>query len=106
MTGFEKSPTPCRISSDFTLDSEIITITPPTSRAMAQKTLRGFFAPFADNIPVGPHVNTGAKNFKIKMGLIAMVHANPFCGKANEDASTHLQQFLELYSTFFIKGVT
>ena len=30
----------------------------------------------------------------------------PFCGKTNEDASTHLQQFLELYSTFIIKGVS
>ena len=35
-----------------------------------------------------------------------MVQASPFCGKANEDASTHLQEFLELYSTFVIKGVS
>ena len=34
-----------------------------------------------------------------------MVQASPFYGKANEDASAHLQQFLELCSTFVIKGV-
>jgi hypothetical protein len=35
-----------------------------------------------------------------------MVQASPFYGKANEDASTHLQQFLEICSTFVIKGVS
>jgi hypothetical protein len=35
-----------------------------------------------------------------------MVQANPFCGKANENASAHLVHFLELCSTFVIKGVT
>ena len=35
-----------------------------------------------------------------------MVHASPFCGKANEDASAHLQQFLELCSTFVVTGVS
>jgi hypothetical protein len=35
-----------------------------------------------------------------------MVQSNQFCGKAHEDASAHLQPFLEIYSTFTIKGVT
>ena len=35
-----------------------------------------------------------------------MVQANQFCRKAHEDASAHLQHFLEIYSTFTIKGVT
>jgi len=35
-----------------------------------------------------------------------MVQASHFCDKANEDASTHLQQFLELCSTFVIKRVS
>jgi hypothetical protein len=35
-----------------------------------------------------------------------MVQASPFFRKSNEDASAHLQQFLELYITFVIKGVT
>ena len=35
-----------------------------------------------------------------------MVQASPFCGKANEDANAHRQQFLELCCTFAIKGVS
>jgi hypothetical protein len=73
---------------------------------MNQKTLHDFSARFADNVPVGPPVNTRAENFEIKTGLITIVQASPLCGKANEDASAHLQQFLELCNTFVIKGVT
>ena len=72
---------------------------------MAQKTLHHYSAPSANQIPTGPEVNTGGENFEIKTGLITMVQASPFCGKANEDASTHLQQFLELCSSLVIKGV-
>ena len=60
------------------------------SQAMAQKTLCDYFAPSANQVPIGPEVNTGGENFEIKMGLITMVQASPFCGKANEDASAHL----------------
>ena len=35
-----------------------------------------------------------------------MMQASQFCGKAHEDASAHLQHFLEIYNTFTIKGVT
>ena len=49
---------------------------------------------------------SGGENFEIKTDLIMMVQASPFCGKANEDASAHLQQFLEFCSTFVIKGVS
>ena len=73
---------------------------------MAQKTLRDYSAPSANKVPTGPEVNTGGEIFQINMGLITMVQASPFCGKANEDASAHLQQFLELCSTFIIKGVS
>ena len=73
---------------------------------MAQKTLRNYSAPSAIQVPTGPKVNTGGENFEIKTGLITKVQASPFCGKANEDASAHLQQFLELCSTFVIKGVS
>src|SRR6185503_5453348 len=76
------------------------------SQAMAQKKLRDYSAPSANLVPTGPEVNTGGENFEIKMGLITMVQASPFCGRANEDASAHLQQFLELCSTFVIKGVS
>ena len=71
---------------------------------MAQKTLRDYSTPSANQVPTGREVNTGGENFEIKTGLITMVQASPFCGQANEDASAHLQQFLELCSTFVIKG--
>src|SRR6185312_12438798 len=73
---------------------------PSASQAMAQKTLHDYSAPSANQVPTRPEVNTRGENFEIKMGLIMMVQARPFCGKANEDASAHLQQFLELCSTF------
>ena len=73
-------------------------------RAVAQKTLRDYSAPSANQVPTGPEVNTGGENFEIKTGLITMVQASPFYGKANEDASAHLEQFLELCSTFVING--
>jgi uncharacterized protein YggU (UPF0235/DUF167 family) len=57
---------------------------------MAQKTLREFSAPSADNVSVGPSANTRVENFEMKMGLIKIVQACPFYGKANEDASAHL----------------
>jgi hypothetical protein len=86
--------------------AKTVIIAPSTTHAMAQKTLYDFSAPSADNVPVGPYVNTGAENFAIKMGLVMMVQASPFCGKANEDAIAYLLQFLELCSPFVIKGVT
>jgi hypothetical protein len=82
---------------------------PSTSTPMAnpnvKKTLCEYSAPSADQVPTGPEINTGNVNYKIKTGLITMVQASPLCGKPNEDASTHLQQFLELCSTFTIRGV-
>ena len=75
-------------------------------RAMAQKTPRDYSAPSANQVPTGPEVNTIGENFEIKTDLNTMVQASPFCGKANEDASAILQQFLELCSTFVIKGVS
>ena len=60
-------------------------------RAMAQKTLRDYSTPSANQVPTGPEVNTEGDNFEIKTGLITMVQASPFYGKANEDASSHLQ---------------
>ena len=39
---------------------------PPSFRNMAEKTLREFAAPSADNMPVGPTVNTGDTDFDLK----------------------------------------
>jgi hypothetical protein len=70
--------------------AELVIIAPSTSNAMAQKTLREISTSSADNVPVRPSVNTRTENFEIKTGLITMVQASPFYGKANEDASAHL----------------
>ena len=43
---------------------------------MAQKTLRNYSAPSANQVPTGPEVNTGGENFEIKTGLITMVQAS------------------------------
>ena len=86
--------------------AETVIASSSASQAMAQKTLRDYSAPSANQVPTGPEVDTGGENFEIKTGLITMVQASPFYGKPNEDASANLQQFLELCSTFVIKGVS
>jgi hypothetical protein len=73
---------------------------------MANKSLREFFAPTIANIRTGHEVNVGDNGFELKPALINMVQASQFSGKAHEDASAYLQHFLEICSTFTIKGVT
>jgi hypothetical protein len=77
----------------------------PEFGAMAQKSLCEFSALTTANIRTGPKVNVGDNGFELKPALITMVQANQFCEKAHEDASAHLQHFLEIYNTFTIKGV-
>jgi hypothetical protein len=74
--------------------------------ARADKTLLEFSAPTTDNIRTRPTINIGDNAFELKPTLINMVQASQFCGKAHEDASAHLQHFLDICSTFTIKGVT
>ena len=74
--------------------------------AMADKTLCEFSAPTMANIYTRPTTNVGDNGFELKPALINMVQASQFCGKAHEDASAHLQHFLEICSTFTIKGVS
>ena len=74
--------------------------------AMADKTLCEFSTPTTANIRTGPTINVGDNGFELKPALINMVQASQFCEKAHEDASAYLQHFLEIYSTFTIKGVT
>jgi hypothetical protein len=78
----------------------------PEFEAMANKTLREFSAPTTTNIRTGPTTDVGDNGFEHKPALINMVQSNQFYGKAHEDASAHLQHFLEICSTFTIKGVT
>ena len=76
-----------------------------TTEPMAEKTLRDFSVPSAANVATGPNVDVGDVKFELKSSLINMVQARPFCGKSNEDANAHLQNFLELYKTVTIRGV-
>ena len=73
---------------------------------MAEKTLRDFSVPSAANVATGPNVDVGDVNFELKSSLINMVQASPFCGKSNEDANAHFQNFLELCKTVTIQGIT
>ena len=72
---------------------------------MAEKTLRDFSIPSADNVATGPNVDVGDVNFELKSNLINMVQASPFCGKPNEDANAHLQNFMALCKTVTTRGV-
>jgi len=64
----------------------------PVFEDMAE-TLQEFSSPITANMKM------------LKPTLITMVQASQFCGKAHEDASAHLQHFLEICSTFTIRGV-
>src|SRR6185503_347762 len=78
---------------------------PLVLEAMAEKTFREFSVPSTDNVATSPNINVGDVNFELKSSLINMVQASHFCGKPNEDANAHLQNFLELCDTVGIRGV-
>nr|AAN09863.1 putative retrotransposon-like protein [Oryza sativa Japonica Group]AAP52590.1 hypothetical protein LOC_Os10g11740 [Oryza sativa Japonica Group] len=78
---------------------------PPTFKIMADKTLSEFVAPSADNVATGLQINMGDVDLNLKSSLITMALASPFCGKLNEDANSHLQQFLEICNSYTMKGV-
>ena len=81
-------------------------LTIPASSPMAQKTLRQFSAPSNSHIPTGLNNYQGTNGFEIKTGLVNMVQASPFCGKASEDANAHLQDFMEVSSIINPRGTT
>jgi hypothetical protein len=54
---------------------ETVTLAPSTVPIMA-KTLRDYSTPVVANVPVGPAVNVGNGNFKLRTDLITMVQAN------------------------------
>ena len=72
---------------------------------MADKTLCEFSAPSIENICTRPTLRTNNLEFELKPSLINMVQGTPFSRKAHEDASAHLQNFLEISSTVVIKDV-
>jgi hypothetical protein len=94
-----------KVPASTSEDNQIRRSLTPEFEAMANKTLSDFFAPTMTTIRTGPVVNIGDNAFELKPALINMVQASQFCGKTHEDASAHLQHFLEIYSTFTIKGV-
>jgi hypothetical protein len=69
------------------------------------KSLCDYSTPVVANVPVGPTVNTGTKNYELRTSLITMVQASQFCGLPSEDASAHLQHFLELCDIIVIKDI-
>jgi hypothetical protein len=44
--------------------------------------------------------------FELKIGVVNMIQASSFCGKASEDANAHLHNFLEVSITINPKGTT
>jgi hypothetical protein len=95
-----------RVSALESKDNRIRRSLTPEFKAMANKSLREFSAPTTANIHTGPEVNVGDNGFELKPSFINMVQASQFCRKTHEDASVHLQHFLEICSIFTIKGVT
>jgi hypothetical protein len=95
-----------RVSALESEDNRIRQSLTPKFEAMAYNSLREFSAPTTANIRTGHKVNIGDNGFELKPALINMVQANQFCEKTPKDVSAHLQHFLEIYSTFTIKGVT
>ena len=96
-----------RTSSSSASPTAVETVAPAPAEpvAMAQKSLREFSVPAVANVPTGPVAPVGDRNFELKTGLITMVQASPFCGLPSEDATAHLQHFLELCETVVIKDV-
>ena len=92
-------------SSSASPSCEPVTAAPSATNEMAQKTIREYSVPAVTNVPTGPAINVGDKNFELRTRLITMVQASPLCGLPNEDANAHLQHFLELCDTIVIKDV-
>jgi hypothetical protein len=69
---------------------ELLTPVPTATTSMVQKSLHEFSVLVVANMPTGPAVNIGDKNFEIRTRMITMVHANPLCGLPNEEANAHL----------------
>ena len=77
----------------------------PSATIEMAKSLYDYSTPAIANMPIGPAINTGTGNFELHTGLITMVQVNQFYGLPSEDASAHLQHFLELCDTIVFKNV-
>jgi hypothetical protein len=73
---------------------------------VADMSIHHFSTPSAAKVATGPNVINGDANFELKPALITMFKLVHFVRKAHRDANAHLQHFLEICSTFTIKGVS
>jgi hypothetical protein len=73
---------------------------------VAWRCINDFSAPSSANVRTGLEMNIRDGSFKVKPALINMVQESSFYRKASEDANAHLQHFLEICSTFTIRGLT
>jgi hypothetical protein len=81
---------------------------PPHEPALmaAWRCINNFSALSIANVRTSPEMNIRDGSFELKPALINMVQQSPLCGKASEEANDHLQHFLEICSTFTMRGVT
>jgi hypothetical protein len=96
-----------RTASSSATPPAVEPVTPaPLATSLMAMSIHDYSTPAITNVPIRPAINMGTKNFKLWTGLIMMVQANQLCGLPSEDASAHLQHFLELCDTIVIKDVT
>ena len=70
---FFRSVRPRVVAPEKTLPTEKPAVpAQPTFKTMADKTLRGFAAPSADNVAIGPQSNMGDVDFDLKSSLVTM----------------------------------
>ena len=95
-----------RTASSSATPLSVEPVTPVTSAITEMaKSLHDYSTLAIANVPIGPAINTGTRNFELHTILITMVQANQFYGLPSEDASAHLQHFLELCDIIVIKDV-
>ena len=66
-----------RTASSSTTPPAVPPVTPiPSATIVMAKSLRDYSTPAIANMPVGPAINTGSRNFELQIGLIMMVQAS------------------------------
>jgi len=73
---------------------------------MAEKALLEFSAPTVENIRTSPILRTKNLEFEIKPSLTNMLQAIQYSGKARENTSAHLQDFMEIGNTIAIVKIS
>jgi hypothetical protein len=87
-----------------TEDQPAIQSLTPELDVMADKSLSEVLAPITANIRTGLAMDING-SFELKPMMINMVQASHFYWKVHEDASAHLEHFMEICSTLTIKDV-